>query len=226
LTILMVEDDEHIIEFVKRGLEAEGHLVDVARNGREALQLAPSPVYNLLLLDLMLPDLTGQEVCRQLRAEGVKTPILMLTATDSIDDKVEGLRLGADDYLTKPFAFDELVARIQALLRRNQGYKKAVVELVANDLVLNCESRTVRRGEHLIELTAKEFTLLEYLMTTPGKVFSKSRILSNVWGYSSDPLTNVVEVYIRNLRRKIDIENTPSLIKTSRGFGYKIDVEK
>lgn len=225
MAILIIEDDARIVQFVRRGLEAEGYLTDVASNGREGLEVAAAPDYELILLDLMLPDMSGHDICRQLRLRGVTTPILMLTAMDTLEDKVEGLRLGADDYLTKPFAFDELVARIEALLRRSQGYRQKAAELAVADLTLNRETHEVRRGGRLIELTPKEYSLLEYFMSAPGKVFSRTRILDNVWGHSTDPLTNVVEVYIRNLRRKVDNDYPTALIKTVRGFGYKIDAE-
>lgn len=225
MAILIIEDDERILEFVRRGLEAEGYLIETAGNGGQGLQLMLNAEYDLLLLDLMLPDMSGQEVCRQLRQQGVKSPVLMLTAMDSLEDKVEGLRMGADDYLTKPFAFDELIARIQALLRRSKGYKEQVVELCAGDLTLNRETREIHRAGRLIELTPKEYALLEYFMQAPGRVFSRSQILDQVWGYNSDPLTNVVEVYIRNLRRKLDEGFPTSLIKTVRGFGYKLELK-
>ncbi len=224
MAILVIEDDERILQFVKRGLEAEGYLIETADTGTLGLQLASAGKYELLLLDLMLPDLNGKEVCRQLRQRGVSTPILMLTAMDSLDDKVEGLRLGADDYLTKPFAFDELVARIQALIRRSNGqdYKEQVAELVVGDLVLNRDTRELHRGGKLIGLTPKEYALLEYFMNSPGRVLSRSKILDQVWGYNADPLTNVVEVYVRNLRKKLDEGFPTQLIQTVRGFGYKI----
>ncbi len=222
MTILIVEDDERIYQFIRKGLEAEGYLIDGACTGKEGLRLATGAEYELLLLDLMLPDLSGQEVCRQLRQRGFTIPILMLTAMDSMEDKVMGLQLGADDYLAKPFAFDELVARIQALLRRNHGYSEQAVELVVSDLVLNRDTREIHRGGLLIELTPKEHALLEYLMSVPGRVFSRSRILDQVWGYHTDPLTNVVEVCIRNLRKKVDGGFPVPLIKTVRGFGYKL----
>jgi len=228
MAILMIEDDVRILQFVKRGLEAEGYLIEAASTGEQALQLASNSDYELLLLDLMLPDISGQEVCRQLRQQGVLTPILMLTAMDSVEDKVEGLHVGADDYLTKPFAFDELVARIQALLRRSSrhiDYKEKVAELVVADLTLNRNTHEVHRGDKLVELTPKEYALLEYFMQTPGRVFSRSQILDQVWGYNADPLTNVVEVYIRNLRRKLDEGYSVSLIKTVRGFGYKLELK-
>jgi len=159
-----------------------------------------------------------------LRSAGVDTPILMLTARDALQDKVAGLRSGADDYMTKPFAFEELLARIEVLMRRGGGeIKLKVKELQIADLILNGETHEVRRGEVLIELTPKEFALLEFFMRTPGKVLSRTRILDQVWGYSTDPLTNVVDVYIRQLRRKIDDDYDLKLLKTVRGFGYKLE---
>ena len=223
MAILIIEDDERIAQFVRRGLEAEGYLIEVAMDGKQGLQIARSTEYDLILLDLMLPDMTGQEICRQLRLQGITTPVLMLTAMDALEDKVEGLRIGADDYLTKPFAFDELLARIQALIRRSRSFKEEQVEIKVIDLSLNRETHEVRRGDRLIELTPKEFALLEYFMGAPGKVFSRTKILDNIWGYNTDPLTNVVDVYIRNLRRKIDDGEERHLIKTVRGFGYKLD---
>ena len=223
MAILIIEDDARIIEFIRRGLEAEGYLIETASHGKEGLQIARNGDYELILLDLMLPDITGQEICRQLRMQGITTPILMLTALDALEDKIEGLQIGADDYLTKPFAFDELLARIHALIRRNKGFKETLVEIKVTDLSLNRETHEVRRGDRLIELTPKEFALLEYFMSAPGKVFSRTKILDNIWGYNTDPLTNVVDVYIRNLRRKIDDGEDRQLIKTVRGFGYKLD---
>ncbi|MEW5757243.1 MAG: response regulator transcription factor [Pseudomonadota bacterium] len=228
MKILIVEDDERISNFVKRGLEAEGYRTEVAGTGRLALQLAVRGEFDLLLLDLMLPDVSGQEVCRQLRQQGTTTPILMLTAMDALEDKVAGLRIGSDDYLTKPFAFDELIARVQALLRRSRGrgYKERASELTVGDLTLNRDTREVRRSGKLIELTPKEYVLLECFMEAPGRVLSRSQILDHVWGYNADPLTNVVEVYIRSLRKKVDAGLPDSLIKTVRGFGYKLEAVK
>ena len=227
MTILIIEDDERISQFVRRGLEAEGYRTEVVGTGKQGLELVTSAEYELLLLDLMLPDLSGQEVCRQLRQQQISIPVLMLTAMDEVEDKVEGLRMGADDYLTKPFSFDELVARIQALLRRrSQSYKERVAELMVADLTLNRETREIYRAGQLIELTPKEYALLEYFMVSPGRVFSRSQILDQVWGYNADPLTNVVEVYIRNLRRKVDDGFPTRLIKTVRGFGYKLDIDQ
>lgn len=223
MMILLVEDDPRIVTFIKRGLEAEGYGVDTAHDGEEAMRIAASPIYQLIVLDLMLPGIDGQEICRRLRTGGVPTPILILTAMDSVDNKVKGLRIGADDYLTKPFAFEELLARIEALLRRRTGFEAESKNLTLADLSLNHETKEVCRGKQMIDLTPKEYALLQYLMKTPGKVHSRTKILEAVWGYSADPLTNVVEVYIRNLRRKIDQGAGESLIKTVRGFGYKID---
>ncbi len=226
MTLLIIEDDMRILEFVKRGLEAEGYLIEYANNGAQGLQKLQDGAYDLLLLDLMLPDMSGHDVCRQLRQQGMTLPVLMLTAMDSLEDKVEGLNLGADDYLTKPFAFDELVARIKALLRRNQGgtgYKVPETELSVSGITLNRKTREVFREGKLIELTPKEYALLEYFMQSPGCVLSRAQILDRVWGYNVDPLTNIVEVYIRNLRRKLSEGFDSSLIKTVRGFGYKLE---
>jgi two-component system OmpR family response regulator len=222
MNVLLVEDDERIIEFVRRGLEAEGYRVEIARSGRDALQRAGAPGCELIILDLLLPDLDGREVCRHLRAANLGTPILMLTALDSLEDKVRGLRMGADDYLAKPFAFEELVARVQALARRGNGYRDDHQELRAHDLVLDRATREVRRGDRTIQLTPREFALLECLLRVPGKVLSRPHILEKVWGCSKDPLTNVVDVYIRQLRRKVDRDAPVPLIQTVRGFGYKI----
>jgi len=224
MRVLLVEDDDRIVNFVQRGLKAEGYAVEVARNGTEAVALGAEGKFQVIILDLGLPDLNGRQVCEQLRDKGIHTPIMMLTARDTVQDKVTGLRSGADDYMTKPFAFEELLARIEVLMRRRGGERiPENKELQIADLVLNGETHEVRRGETLIDLTPKEFTLLECLMRTPGKVLSRTRILEQVWGYSTDPLTNVVDVYIRQLRRKIDDDYELKLLKTVRGFGYKLD---
>ncbi|MGX2041795.1 response regulator transcription factor [Methylocaldum sp. MU1018] len=227
MDILLVEDDERIVEFVRRGLKAEGYKVDVARSGQEAAALGAAAAYRLIILDRKLPDLTGLEVCERLRAGRIDTPILMLTAMDTVQDKVTGLRSGADDYMTKPFSFEELLARIEALMRRRGGGLKAEPkELCIADLVLNQETHEVRRGNQSIDLTPKEFALLESFMRAPGKVLSRTRILEQVWGYSADPMTNVVDVYVRQLRRKIDEGYDQKLLKTVRGYGYKMDASQ
>lgn len=225
MRVLLVEDDQRIVDFVQRGLKAEGYVVDVASSGLEAIALGTEGKFQIIILDLGLPDLNGLQICEHLRNTGVGTPILMLTARDAVQDKVAGLRSGADDYMTKPFAFEELLARIEVLMRRRGGeIKPEVKELRIADLILNGETHEVRRGETLIDLTPKEFALLECFMRMPGKVLSRTRILEQVWGYSADPLTNVVDVYIRQLRRKIDDDYDLKLLKTVRGFGYKLDV--
>jgi DNA-binding response OmpR family regulator len=225
MRVLLVEDDQRIVDFVQRGLKAEGYGVEVARSGLEAIALGSEGKFQVIILDLGLPDLNGRQVCERLRETGVGTPILMLTARDTVQDKVTGLRSGADDYMTKPFAFEELLARIEVLMRRGGGeIKPETKEFRIADLLLNLETHEVRRGETLIDLTPKEFALLECFMRMPGKVLSRTRILEQVWGYSADPLTNVVDVYIRQLRRKIDDDYDPKLLKTVRGYGYKLDV--
>ncbi len=222
MQILLIEDDERIVEFVKRGLEAEGYGLTVTDDGGTAKTMAVRDGWSVIILDIMLPDHDGRDLCREMREAGVKTPILMLTALDSLDDRVAGLRLGADDYLTKPFSFAELLARIEALMRRASGYQAVEPIRSVADLTIDRERKQVRRGERDIELTPREFALLDCLLSEPGKIFSRTLILEKVWGYTSDPLTNVVEVYIRQLRKKIDAEGDEPLILTVRGFGYKI----
>jgi DNA-binding response OmpR family regulator len=223
--ILLVEDDERIVDFLRRGLKIEGYGIDTAKTGQQAIDLATTVEYDLIILDLGLPDISGIQVCQHLRKNSISTPILMLTARDTLEDKVTGLRTGADDYMTKPFAFEELLARIEVLGRRINGgeMKPKSPELRIADLVLNPETHEVGRGNQQIELTPKEFALLECFMRMQGKVLSRTRILDRVWGYDADPLTNVVDVYIRQLRRKIDDDHEVKLLKTVRGYGYKLD---
>jgi DNA-binding response OmpR family regulator len=222
--VLLVEDDAPIADFLKRGLEAEGFVVDVAADGEQAMALCRDFDYPLIVLDVMLPGVDGVEVCRSLRRQKKQSLILMLTARDSIQDKIEGLRSGADDYLTKPFAIDELLARLDALLRR-PPYRAPASVLTVGDLVLDPSTRRVRRGEREIELTAKEFALLRYLMANAGMALSRGRILSNVWEHNSETYTNIVDVYVRYLRRKVDHEGERQLIRTIRGVGYMISAE-
>jgi DNA-binding response OmpR family regulator len=224
--VLLVEDDARIASFVRRGLEAEGYRVDLAVSGGDALALAEANRYPLVILDRMLPGPDGIGVCRALRASGSDSMILMLTAKDTLQDKLEGLNSGADDYLTKPFAFDELLARLNALLRRGRRDEGGAGVLRVGDLTLDPAGHIVTRGARRIELTAKEFALLHYLMQNAGKLVSRAKLLSNVWGYSFEPGTKVVDVYIRYLRKKIDEGETRPLIHTVRGYGYRISDER
>ena len=225
MNVLVVEDDVRVADFLERGLKAEGYAITLARNGTKGLELARAGDYALIILDWMLPGLNGIEITQALRAGRVMTPILMLTAMGALTDRVQGLRVGADDYLVKPFAFEELLARMEALRRRADAGSaaKPPESLVLADLTLDRNKMQVHRAGKRIELTAKELAVLELLLTTPQRVFSRERILANVWGASEDPLTNVVDVYIRRLRVKIDEGFDPPLIRTVRGFGYKID---
>ena len=220
--ILIVEDDERISGFVKRGLEAEGYLVDLAQDGQEGIQKGMDP-YDVIVLDLLLPEKNGQEVCQALRREQIQTPFLVLTAKEALQDKLRAFDCGADDYLTKPFAFEELLARIKALLRR-KPYKESVVELAIADLTLNRDSREVRRGTKVISLTRKEFDLLEFLMSSPNKALSRVSILEQVWGYHYDTLTNIVDVYIGYLRKKVNAGTKEKLIQTVRILGTRFPI--
>lgn len=223
--ILVIEDDSRVADFLSRGLRAERHTVQLAKNGIDGLVLARSSAFNIILLDVMLPGMDGIEVCQTLRGERRNTPILMLTALSTVEDRVSGLRCGADDYLTKPFAFDELLARIDALCRRSGQLTEVISLLKLADLVFDREKMRVERANQFINLTAKELAMLELLMRYPGRLYSRERILSNVWGANEDPLTNVVDVYISRLRAKIDTGHDLQLIKTVRGLGYKMDAD-
>jgi len=225
MKLLLIEDDERIIEFIQPGLEAEGYKVHVIKNGKQAKDYVSYDNFKVIILDLLLPGVDGRVLCGHIRSIGIRVPILMLTALDSVEDRVLGLKLGADDYLTKPFAFEELLARLSALLRRSGNYQENVQHNILKyaDLVLNEETFEVSRAGSNIDLTPREFTLLAYLMRNSGRIISKANILENVWGYEKDPLTNVVEVYIRHLRQKIDNSGVTTLIQTVRGFGYKLD---
>lgn len=222
--LLIIEDDPRIASFVVRGLEAEGHVIDVANAGLVGMAMARDADYGLVILDRMLPDIDGVEVCRQLRSEGHGCRVLMLTAKDALGDKVGGLNAGADDYMTKPFSFAEFVARVEALLRRSELQRHDPVLRVA-DLTLDPLTRQVRRGARPIELTRKEYALLRYLMENAGMVLSRSQILNNNWGYGFDPGTKVVDVYVRYLRKKVDDGEATPLIHTVRGAGYSIGEE-
>jgi len=220
MRILVVDDDRRLCAIVKRGLLEEAYAVDVAYDGEEGECLAEINPYDLIILDIMLPKKDGLEVCRELRAKGINTPILMLTAKDAVEDRVRGLDTGADDYLIKPFAFSELLARVRALLRREALSKSP--ELKVGDLTLNTLTRQAWRGNRSIELTTKEYTILEYLMRHPNAVITRTMIEEHAWDYDFDSLSNLVDVYIRRLRRKIDNEGEESLIQTVRGAGYRL----
>lgn len=217
MRILVVEDEHKIANSIKRGLEQEGYATDVAYDGEEGYDLASSESYGVIVLDLMLPKMDGISICKKLRAEGNNTPILILTAKGEVNDKVDGLNSGADDYLVKPFAFAELVARIKALSRRPK--EDLGTTLAVGDLVLDTIDFSVKRSGREITLSKKEFALLEYLLRHKGKVVTKEQLMQSVWDYEADILPNTVEVFIGYLRNKIG----DSFIKTVRGFGYKIE---
>jgi DNA-binding response OmpR family regulator len=221
MRILLVEDEEKVARFVERGLKAELYIVDIAKDGETALHYAQEFSYDLAILDLNLPDMSGNDVLRSIRKSGASVPVLILTARDSIPEKVESFERGADDYLTKPFSFTELLLRIKALLRRAQAPTRSELLRVDN-LVLDRSAHQVRRGEQVIELTSKEFALLEYLMANAGRVLSRTMIVENVWDQSFEGLTNIVDVYIRQLRKKIDDGSDTKLFRTVRGVGYSI----
>lgn len=222
--ILLVEDDPRIASFVHRGLTAEGHSLDIAGTGQQAMAMLRENDYPLVILDRMLPDFDGVTICRQMRSENIASRVLMLTARDALSEKIEGLNAGADDYLTKPFAFDELVARVEALLRRTGPVRVDPLLRVA-DLTMEPGTRVVKRGERTIDLTPKEFGLLRYMMENSGAVLSRTQILNNNWGYGFDPGTKVVDVYVRYLRAKIDDGEDRPLIHTVRGAGYRLAEE-
>lgn len=216
MRILVVEDEHRIANTIKKGLEQEKYAVDVVYDGETGFDLASSEQYDVIVLDLMLPGMNGLQICKQLRQKQIHTPILILTAKGQVSDKVDGLDSGADDYLTKPFSFAELVARIRALVRRPQHTLNS--KIIVADLTLDTTTYQVTWQDKQIKLSNKEFSLLEYLMRHPNMVLTKDQIIGHVWNYDADILPNTVEVNIRNLRHKIG----PNLIQTRRGFGYKI----
>jgi two-component system copper resistance phosphate regulon response regulator CusR len=220
MKILVIEDDPTVGQFVKRGLEEQRWGVDLVDNGDDGERLAGSGEYDLIVLDMRLPGKTGMEVLRDVRARGFQRPVLVLTAQDALDAKVETLRAGADDYVTKPFAFEELLARVEALARRPRALVAPVLRVA--DLTLNLDTREVRRGNEEIELTPKEYAVLEYLMRHAGRVMSRTLITEYAWGYHFDPGTNIVDVVINHLRKKIDADHEHKLISTVRGVGYVV----
>lgn len=223
MRLLVVEDEKKVSSFIKKGLEEEGYAVDLAFDGRTGLQMAMERVHDLIVLDINLPGMNGLSILHELRRSKVQTPVLLLTVRANIEDRVLGLDSGADDYLTKPFAFDELVARIRALLRRQTGPSQPVLQFA--DLQLDPAHRTVFRGGRKIELTAKEFALLDYFMRNPDRVLTRTRIAEHVWDYDFDSATNVIDVYVNYLRKKIDTEGSKRLIHTVRGAGYVLKEE-
>ena len=220
MRILVVDDDRRLCAVIKRGLLEEAYAVDLAYDGDEGEYHAEVNPYDLIILDIMLPNKDGIEVCHELRAKKINTSILMLTAKDTVEDRVRGLDTGADDYLIKPFAFNELLARVRALLRR-EGMSKSP-ELRVGDLTLNTLTHQIWRGQRPIELTTKEYVILEYFMRHPNVIVTRTMIEEHAWDYDFDSLSNLVDVYIRRLRRKIDNEREDSLIQTVRGAGYRL----
>lgn len=226
MRVLIIEDEQRIAKTLKKGLEQEKFAVDVIHSGTEGYDLAATEEFDVIVLDLMLPGMSGLEVCQKLRSANIHTPILMLTAKGELGDKVTGLDSGADDYLTKPFAFEELLARIRALIRRPKETTQPVLEVDA--LTLNPKTFEVTRAQQAIKLSNREYSLLEFFMRHAAQVITKEQIINHVWNYDADILPNTVEVTIRNLRQKIDapFSALPKLIHTVRGFGYKIGIEK
>lgn len=221
MRILVVEDDKKVGRFLAKGLQEEQYAVDICRDGADALYFAQTNTYDVIILDIMLPGKDGFTICREMRENSILTPVIMLTAKDTVEDKVSGLSEGADDYLTKPFSFEELLARIRALLRRNQDYKTKVLK--AGDLEMDPVRRLVARAGKKIILTGKEYALLEYLLRNKGRIVTPVMIREHVWDMEYDGISNIVNVYINHLRNKIDKDSRAKLIKTIRGLGYQID---
>jgi DNA-binding response OmpR family regulator len=219
--VLVVEDERRLAQLVRRVLEEEGHTVDVAYDGEEGLQMALEGTHDVIVLDIMLPEINGLDVCKSIRANRVDTPVLLLTALDSVDDRVRGLDAGADDYLPKPFAFQELMARLRALSRR-RVQPRDPQELNVDDLTLDLRRRRAQRDGRSIELSPKEFSLLEFLMRNQGRVVTRTQILDHLWGYDFATDSNLVDVYVAYLRRKVDKDTSNKLIRTVRGVGYAL----
>ena len=218
--VLVVEDERRLAQLVRRVLEEEGHTVDVAHDGEEGLQMALEGTHDVIVLDIMLPEINGLDVCKSLRANRVDTPVLLLTALDGVDDRVRGLDAGADDYLPKPFAFQELMARLRALSRR-RVQPRDPQELSADGLTLDLRRRRAQRDGRQIELSPKEFSLLEFLKRNQGRVVTRTQILEHVWGYDFDPTTNLVDVHVQRLRKKLFAPDRERFIETARGVGYR-----
>lgn len=223
MRILLVEDEPRVAAFVAKGLREQAYAIDIARDGEQALYLAAVNTYDLLILDVMLPLKDGYAVCRELRRAGTRTPILMLTARDAVDDRVAGLDCGADDYLTKPFDFKELLARLRALSRRSAEVRPAVIRVA--DLILNTANHVVSRAGKRVSLTAKEYSFLEFLVLNENRIVNREQIAQHVWDENFDPFSNVIDVYVRRLRTKIDAGFDRPLIHTRRGEGYMLTAE-
>jgi two-component system, OmpR family, response regulator len=220
MRILVIEDDNDVASYLSKGLKESGYVADIADNGKTGLQMATSEDYDLLIVDRMMPEMDGLSVIKALREEGHKTPVLVLSALGEVDDRVQGLRAGGDDYLVKPFSFSELLARIEALLRRAQQQQEVVTALQVEDLEMDLLARTVKRSGQTIDLQPREFRLLEYFMRNPGQVLTRTMLLEKVWDYHFDPQTNVIDVHISRLRAKIDKDFETPLLHTVRGAGY------
>ena len=223
MRLLLIEDDTEVASYLSKGLREEGFVVDQAHDGQQGLFLATSEEYDFMIIDRMLPALDGLVIVKSIRAAGISTPVLILSALGEVDDRVEGLQAGADDYLIKPFAFSELLARIQALQRRSTVSTASITELRVGDLRLDLLSHTATREDTVIELQPREFSMLEYLMRNAGHVVTRTMLLENVWDYQFDPQTNVIDVLISRLRSKIDTGFSSSLLHTVRGSGYMIN---
>jgi DNA-binding response OmpR family regulator len=223
MRILVVDDDRRLCSVIKRGLLEETYAVDVAYDGEEGEYMGEVNPYDLIILDIMMPKKDGIEMCKELRSKRINTPILMLTAKDAVEDRVRGLDAGADDYMVKPFSFNELLARVRALLRREAVTKSPEIKL--GDLVLNTLTREVKRGDRTIELTTKEYVILEYFMRHPNVVVTRTMLEEHAWDYDFDSLSNLIDVYIRRLRRKLDDNENESVLQTVRGAGYRLKVQ-
>jgi heavy metal response regulator len=223
MRLLVVEDEKKVASFIKQGLQEEGYAVDVAFDGEKGLEMALDRLHDLIILDISLPRMDGLQLLKELREQKLNTPVLLLTVRATIEDKVLGLDAGADDYLTKPFAFQELLARVRALMRRRAEAAPALLQVA--DLTLDPARRVVSRRGEKVELTTKEFALLEYFLRNPGRVLTRTMIIEHVWNYDFDTMTNIVDVYVNYLRKKIDSGREPKLIHTVRGVGYVLKAE-
>lgn len=223
MKILLVEDEKKIASFIRKGLEAEGFVVDVSHDGNEGFTIATTRPYDVIVLDIMLPGRDGLSILRSLRERKMAVPVILLTARCELNERLEGLNLGADDYLTKPFYIEELIARLHVVTRRASGASQSILRI--DDLTINLLTREVSRGNRKVELTAREFELLEHLARSPGRVLTRPQICERVWNYDFDPGTNLVEVYIQRLRKKLEAGSENKLIETIRGVGYRMKTE-